>query len=592
MNISNKLKSLRKVMLRDGIDACILSDSDIHLNEYPAANYKFRSWISGFKGSAGTLVVTHNASVLWTDSRYFLQAEKELRNTEIQLFFNLAEPNVSMHDWIVAQNIQVVGFDGSTTSAEQGEFLHAYFTKRGIRVCADFKPQDTVWKDRPTMPRLKAFDFPELISGEATTSKTNRISTQLEEIQADCYITSKPDEIAWALNIRGFDIEFNPIVLSHACFFKHKTHIFIEKEKLSQAIIERFSNENIQIYPYGAFHDFALTLVRLNILIDKNTVSFESSILLQQSNNITFGISPVSTMKSIKNKTEINGFKECMLQDGLALSRALINIEKMSFTQVNEMSEYDLGKIIESKRSAFSNYLMESFHPIVAKGGNGAIVHYQADMEHSTKIFQDDGALLIDCGAHYMKGTTDITRTFYIGAAPQSFKMDYTLVLKGLISLSSAIFPEGTRGSQLDILARKALWDQGLTYQHGSGHGVGHVLNVHEGPQNIRLNENTIMLVPGMVLSNEPGLYRKGQWGIRLENLVVVKEWVENEFGKFYAFETLTLYPFESDFVIKDMLSLKEINWLNNYHQSVRAQLLPHIEDSLKTWLILKTNTL
>lgn len=577
-------------MHRDGIDACIISDSDIHLNEYPAACSKFRSWISGFKGSAGTLVVTQDVSVLWTDSRYFLQAEKELKDTEIQLFLHLAEPNESMHEWIAAQNLQQVGFDGSVTSAEQGHFLSTYFTKKGIRVCADFKPQESIWQDRPAMPKMKAFDFPESFSGEATASKMSRISNQLDRIQLDCYISSKPDEIAWALNIRGFDIEFNPVVLSHACFFKHLTHVFIEKEKLSLAVTERFSKDNIQIHPYEGFHDFASSLAHLDILIDKNTVSYESYVLLHKSNNIRFGTSPVSTMKSIKNTKEIQGFKESMLQDGLALCRALHPIQNVSGHQ--EMSEYDLGKIIESKRAGFSNYLMESFHPIVAKGSNGAIVHYQADMEQSTKIFEDEGALLIDCGAHYMTGTTDITRTFYIGAAPQSFKMDYTLVLKGLISLSSAIFPEGTRGSQLDILSRKALWDQGLTYLHGSGHGVGHVLNVHEGPQNIRLNENPTMLLPGMVLSNEPGIYRKGQWGIRLENLVVVKEWLENDFGKFYAFETLTLFPFESDLIIKEMLSLKEIDWLNKYHQSVRKQLLPHIDEALKTWIISKTNTI
>lgn len=590
--ITRRLSALRQYMEEKDLHAFIIPSTDPHLSEYPAACWMSRVWISGFTGSAGTVVVTRDKAGLWTDSRYFLQAEKELEGSYIDLYKEGLLTTPSIEDWLLSElsSGNSVGIDSKVYAASDAMLLTHKLNTKGLHLICDYDPFATIWKDRPSIPLNPIYVLPEKYSGLSASKKVKQVREAIEKIGADSILISSLDTIAWLFNIRGNDVKCNPVAICHAYVSTKETIIFIDSKKLDKDTAHYLNSEGIQIAEYDKIYDFT------------SLISSDTSISLQSS-KITFSLynkipkecriidvpSLVDLMKSRKNETEQQGIRNAMQRDGVALVRFLMWLEKaVPEGTVEELTIVD--KLVEY-RSKQDLYVGESFDTISGYQANGAIVHYHVTPESSAAI-KSEGFLLIDSGAQYFDGTTDITRTIALGKISDQMKKDYTMVLKGHIGIATCIYPEGTRGSQIDILARKSLWDNGLNFLHGTGHGVGHFLNVHEGPQNIRMNENPTTLQLGMVTSNEPGLYRTNQYGIRIENLILTQEETTTEFGTFYSFETLTLCPIDTTPIVKDLLTETEISWFNNYHQYVYDRLSPNLTDEEKDWLKNKTKAI
>lgn len=567
--------------------AFIIPSTDAHLSEYPASHWESRQWISGFTGSAGTVVVTRDKAGLWTDSRYFLQADKELKGTGIELFREGLPHTLSIEEWLITElgENSYVGIDGNVYAAREAINLTQKLNKKKLHVLSDYDPFSTIWHDRPGIPENKSFILPEKYTGESAESKIARICTEIEKEGAEGLIVASLDTIAWIFNIRGNDVKCNPVTVCYAYVSRKESILFINPEKLTPEVSNYLKSQHVKIEGYEEIFNYVSKLNK-PVCINSDKISFSLYNTIPEVCTIIDMPSPADLMKSRKNSTEIEGFRLAMERDGVALVRFLMWLEQA--VPKGGVKEIDIPDKLVEFRSQQENFVGESFDTISGYGPNGAIVHYHVSPESSLDI-KPEGFLLIDSGAQYYNGTTDITRTVALGPISEQMKKDYTMVLKGHISIATAIYPQGTRGSQIDILARKALWDNGLNYLHGTGHGIGYFLNVHEGPQNIRMNENPTTLQPGMVTSNEPGLYRANAYGIRIENVVLTQPEMTTEFGDFYSFETLTLCPIDTTPIVKNMLTSREVEWFNEYHQYVYDRLSPLLGEEEKSWLKQKT---
>ena len=591
--IPERLTAMRKFMEEKKLDAFIVPSTDAHLSEYPPTHWESRKWISGFTGSAGTAVVTRDKAGVWTDSRYFLQGAQELAGTGFDLF-KMGQPDTpDMTAWIIQQvgNGGTVGIDGLVYAASDAKTLFARLQAKGIKLETSFDPFATIWKDRPEIPKNPIFLLPDAITGESTKSKIERVVAELDKIDADGMLIVTLDAAAWTFNMRGNDVEYNPVAVAYGYVSKKETVLFIDPNKLTDEATETLTTQGVVPAHYDNVFDYVANLPKgTRVCVTGAKINYKLLQTIPESCSVIDVPSPVDLMKSIKNETELKGFRNAMVKDGVALVKFYMWMEKA--VPEGNVTEVTIEEKLREFRSQQKDFFGESFGTIAGYGGNGAIIHYHAMPDTCAKV-QPKGLMLIDSGAQYMDGTTDITRTLAVGELTKQMKEDYTNVLKGHIAIAMAIYPEGTRGSQLDMLARKALWDNCLTYWHGTGHGIGHFLNVHEGPQNIRLEENPTTLRVGMVTSNEPGLYRADEYGIRIENLIVTREFKKTEnFGAFYDFETITLCPIDTKPIAKKLLTKKETKWLNNYHKTVFNKLKKHLNKEEKAWLKNKTKAI
>lgn len=586
--IHKRLNTLRKFMEEKGLHAFIIPSTDSHLSEYPASHWASREWISGFTGSAGTVVVTREKAGLWTDSRYFLQAASELDGTGIDLFKDGLPQTPAIDEWLASElgKGDYVGIDGNVYAAKEAFSLTHKLNMKGLHLISDYDPFDTIWHDRPEIPKNPFFVLPERYTGEPARKKIARICDSVEKNGTESLLVASLDTIAWIFNIRGNDVKCNPVTVSYAYISRKETVLFIDPKKLSEETTSYLKAEGVTIAEYSKVYDY-VSKIKTSVCLDSSKITFSLYNTIPTENRIVDIPSPADLMKSIKNEAEIQGFNNAMERDGVALVRFFMWLEKA--VPEGGVTEIMIPEKLVEYRSQQDNFVGESFDTISGYGPNGAIVHYHVSPESSVEI-KPEGFLLVDSGAQYFDGTTDITRTVAVGPLTEQMKKDYTMVLKGHISLATAIYPQGTRGSQLDILARKSMWDNGINYLHGTGHGIGHFLNVHEGPQSIRMNENPTTLQIGMVTSNEPGLYRAGKYGIRTENLILTQHETTTEFGDFYSFKTLTLCPIDTTPIVKEMLTKEEIIWFNEYHKFVYDRLSPLLTEEEKGWLKEKTD--
>lgn len=589
-NIPGHIASLREAMRQQNIDAYIIPSSDPHLSEYPADRWKSREWISGFTGSAGTVVVTAHKAGLWTDSRYFLQAAAQLEGSGIELYKMALPETPSITDFLVHElhEGQTVGLDGQTFSAAEANTLANKLRRKEIKLDTSTDLIDGIWKNRPAIPGNLIFEMPEALSGASVHEKLERINNRLRGEGADCMILAALDEIAWTFNIRGTDVTYNPVAVSYAFVSEDESVLFIQPEKLTADVADHLKKEGVTLAEYSMITKYLSRLPEHDrVFVDMNKTNISLYNAIPKGCAILEGISPACHLKSIKNETEIKGFQNAVTKDGVALTRFYIWLEKQ-MEEGAQVTEISAAEKLTALRAEQPQYIMDSFGTICGYAAHGAIVHYSATPETDATL-RPEGLLLIDSGAQYLDGTTDITRTIALGEPTEQMRKDFTRVLKGTISLAKCKFPAGARGSQLDILARKALWDAGINYLHGTGHGIGHCLNVHEGPQSIRMEENPVPLKPGMVISDEPAMYRTGEYGIRIENMILVREDSETEFGKFLGFDTLTLCFIDTRLVNVPMLSVREKAWLNKYHQEVYDKISPFLNHEEKAWLKEKT---
>ena len=586
--IRKRISALRSLMQSKSISAYITYSTDPHSGEYVPAHWESRKWITGFTGSAGTAVITPDDGGLWTDSRYFIQAEEQLTDTGLKLFKERMPETPSIPQWLcsVLKKGERVGIDGYTTPLQTVNELRNELSAYGIEVVMIEDPYKTIWNDRPDLPDNKLFILEEKYSGESASSKISTIRNHISNTGTDYILISALDEIAWTLNIRGTDIECNPLFVSYLLISEKEATLYINKNKLTETTVDYLQSQGVGHRNYEDIES-DLTAISGRKTAMSPSINFAMYNAASEHNTVFIQPSPVSEYKAVKNQTEINGFRNAMLRDGVAMVRFLIWLQKNIGN--SNLTELSIDEQLYKERSAMENFRGISFATIAGYQEHGAIVHYEAD-EHSASILRPEGLLLIDSGAQYLDGTTDITRTIPLGPTTEEQKKDYTLVLKGFIQLAMAEFPQGTCGTQLDVLARLSMWEEGINYGHGTGHGVGHFLNVHEGPHQIRMNNVPTPLQPGMTVTNEPGIYRAGKYGIRTENTMLTVPSRKTDFGEFYKFEQLTLCPINTETILWDMLSSKEIRWLNEYHETVYSKLSPLLSDEEKQWLRNTTN--
>lgn len=589
MEISNRLNYLRAAMAQHNLAAYLVPSSDPHQSEYVAPRWGTRTWLSGFTGSAGTLMVTAEDAGVWTDSRYFIQAEEQLAGTGISLQRQQV-PHAPEHvDWLVEnmQSGQQLGFDGRVVSLNQARLLKRKLTPHGIHINAKYDLVAGFWEDRPDLPNSDVFEFSTEYAGESRADKLGRIQAWLTAQGVDAVLLVALDDIAWTLNIRAADVDYNPICLSYLLVHKEGAQWFVGTSRVDNTMGKALQQDKVEVKEYtgleSALSDFPASQ---RLAVDPAGLSYYLYEQLAGKDLKELG-SPVTAMKAIKNETEIQHYREVMRKDGVALLRLFRWLEESLKTR--KVTEVEVGDQLAQFRSEQALYQGESFPAIVGYNGNGAIVHYRAE-EGTCASLEADGMLLLDSGGQYLDGTTDITRTIALGDSSMEQRFHFTLVLKGMIALSKARFPRGTGGAQLDTLARQFLWQEGLNFGHGTGHGVGFFLNVHEGPQGFATSAVTsrgrTALQAGMVTSNEPGFYRTDHYGIRIENLILCVEDKSTDYGDFLKFETLTLFPIDRRLLQQDMLSEAEKEWLNEYHQQVLGQMLPLLEnDEERAWL-------
>lgn len=583
------LEAMRDAMRRVKVSAVIIPGTDPHQSEYVNPHWKVRDWITGFTGSNGTAVVTLNSAGLWTDSRYFLQAADQLQDSGFDLHKEDIPGEATITEWLAEEmnDDEILAVDGRLFSLNKANQLEEFCGANGLRFATDFAPADTIWENRPARPMSKAFVHDIKYAGESAESKIERVLEQVENMGADAIFMPALDEIAWTLNIRGADVECNPLVVSYLYLSQDDKVLFVDAEKIDAEVAAYLNGIGVSVVAYDEVQDYLKKKVKpsTTVLLDPNQVSDTLGRALECYK--VYAKSPVAPLKAIKNEVQIAGTRNAMERDGAALVRLWKWIEENAGT--GKITEVDVANKAIECRSVSELYRGESFGMIAGYKEHGAIVHYSAKPETASAL-KAEGLLLVDTGAQYLDGTTDITRTMSLGNPTESERHDYTLVLKGHLALGRAKFPVGTRGSQLDALARIYQWNEMMTYLHGTGHGVGHFLGVHEGPQNIRLNENPTTLKPGMITSNEPGLYKAGQYGIRTENLVLtIPAGHSEEFGDFLKFETLTLFPYDTNLIDLSMLSREELEQVNAYHDEVRNRLTPYLNEEEQAWLNKRT---
>ena len=583
MDINQRLTDLREVMKREHLSAFIFPSTDPHQGEYVPDHWKGREFISGFDGSAGTAVVTMTSAALWTDSRYFLAAEEQLRGTEFQLMKLKIEGTPTIAEWIGREcgPGAEVGVDGLVCSASFVKELIADLRKQGgITLRTNLDPLAQIWRDRPVIPENKAEIYPLEYAGECAHDKIARIRKSLREKHADGMLMSALDDIAWTLNLRGSDVHCNPVFVSYLLISSKAVILYINKVKLSPEVEAYLKAEGIGVAPYEDVKKGLKDYFEYNILLDPDEVNY--TLYKAVTREIVEEESPVKRMKTIKNPTEIAGFKSAMLKDGIAMVKFLKWL--MPAVEAGGQTEMSVDEKLTSLRAEQPLFRGISFDTIAGYQSHGAIVHYEATPETNAPL-KPEGFLLLDSGAQYLDGTTDITRTIALGPLTEEQKRVYTLVLKGHIQIELCKFPSGASGTQMDVLARQALWREGLNYLHGTGHGVGTYLNVHEGPHQIRMEWKPAPLVAGMTVTDEPGIYLAGKFGVRIENTLLVIPYKETEFGKFLQFESLTLCPIDKTPIIKELLLQEEIDWLDDYHQHVFEKLSPYLDFDEKEWL-------
>ena len=589
--INSRIQALRALFSREGIQAFIIPSTDPHLSEYVTPHWKSREWISGFTGSAGTVVVTTGKAGLWTDSRYFLQAAQQLEGTEIELYKEMLPETPSISTFLCTQLSpgDAVGTDGKMFSAEEVERMQAELQKCRIEIKNIPDPMRELWADRPPMPEAPAFIHETKYSGKSSVEKISIIREELKKCNARALFRSALDEIAWTLNLRGNDVHCNPVIVSYLLIEEQDIHYFIQPQKITLEVAEYLKSTGISLHPYEEVETYLKQIRVESLLINPSKTNYAVYSAVNPDCKIIHGVSPVTLLKAIRNEQEIAGIHAAMQRDGVALVKFLKWLEEA--VPAGKETEISVDKKLHSFRAEQDLYMGESFDTIAGYKEHGAIVHYEATPETDVPL-KPEGFLLLDSGAQYLDGTTDITRTIALGELTEEEKTDYTLILKGHIALAMAKFPAGTRGAQLDVLARMPIWQRGMNFLHGTGHGVGHFLNVHEGPQSIRMNENPVTLQLGMLTSNEPGVYKAGSHGVRTENLVLVVPAGEGMFGNYLQFETVTLCPICKKGIIKELLTNEEIEWLNGYHQTVYEKLSPSLNKEEQAWLKEATSSL
>lgn len=584
--IADRLQRLRADMEAHGIDLTVIAHSDPHQSEYMADHWHVREFFSGFNGSAGTLVVSLNhGAALWTDSRYFLQAAQQLEGTGIDLMKDGLPDTPAINDYVteLLPAGARVGIDGWTFSVNAVRDLAATLDSRGISLDTAYAPAERLWADRPAMPDAKAFIHEEKYAGEPTASKIAAVLKDISVSGANGILISALDAIAWTLNLRGRDVTCNPVVTALLYLSPEESALMIDPAKLTPEVAAHLAANGVTTVPYSTARAYLAALPDdSRVMIDPAQTAYALAQAL--GDRAMEGTSPVSMLKSVKNAVQLEGIRHAMERDGVAMVKAVMEIQR----RVNSgepLTEMGVDRLLTHFRSQSPMYFDNSFGTIAGYKDHGAIVHYEATPE-SDATLHPDGLLLIDSGAQYLDGTTDITRTISLGNPTADERHDFTLVMKGHIALAAVTFPEGTRGDQLDVLARMYLWAEGKTYLHGTGHGVGHFLNVHEGPQSIRMNHVDIPLRPGMITSNEPGLYLTGRYGIRCENLVVTEEACTTDAGRFLRFRTVTLFPFDRTLFDTSIMTEAEIRWVDDYHATVRRTLSPLLDtEAERAWL-------
>lgn len=593
--INQRLEKLREVMRREHLSAFIFPSTDAHQSEYVADHWQGRAWISGFNGSAGTAVVTMRSAALWTDSRYFIAAEEQLRGTEFQLMKLKVEGTPTISDWIASELSQnedecrEVGLDGMVNSYNDTMALISDLRKAGgITVRTNFDPLEQIWMNRPAIPEnpveIQSLNF----AGETVDDKIQRIRKALREHHADGILVSALDDIAWTLNLRGTDVHCNPVFVSYLLISSDQVSLFVNPKKISSEVKAYLDEHGISLFDYNQVEEGLESYADYNILLDGDETSFclWKSVKCQE---IIAVKSPIPVMKAVKNATEIEGYHRAMLRDGVAMVKFLKWLKPA--VEAGGQTEMSIDKKLTSLRAEQNLFRDISFDTIAGYQAHGAIVHYEATPETDAPLLPE-GLILIDSGAQYQDGTTDITRTIALGPVTEEMKHVYTLVLKGHIQLELAKFPDGASGTQIDALSRECMWREGYNFLHGTGHGVGSYLNVHEGPHQIRMEWKPTPLRAGMTVTDEPGLYLKGKFGVRIENTLLIKDFVETTFGKFLQMESLSLCPIDTAPIDVDMLLLEEVEWLNAYHREVFEKLSPYLEDEEVGWLAEATKPL
>lgn len=577
------LEALRDLMRSKHIDAVIIPGTDPHQSEYPSEHWKFRDYVSGFTGSNGTAVVTLDDAGLWTDSRYFLQAAEQLEGSGFTLHKENIPGEPTVLEWLgeVLDEDAVVGVDGRLFSLIEANRIEMFCAQNGFMFAPDFRAAEAIWTDRPARPMNPAFVHDEALAGEDVDSKISRVVDALDAADADGLLITALDEIAWLLNLRGSDVDYTPVVIAFAYVSEDERVLFIDSEKVTPEVKDHLKKYGVKIKDYDDIEKFLGKISSTaTVMVDPNRVS--DALGQAMICNKTYMASPVIALKGVKNECQIAGFRQAMLYDGAAMVRMMMWLEQ---NVANGITEMDVDCRLQQERAAYASNRGDSFHMIAGYKDHGAIVHYEATDE-SAYTLAPEGLLLIDTGGQYLEGTTDITRTISLGNPTAAEKHDYTLILKGHLALARAVFPKGTMGVQLDVLARGPLWNEGMTYLHGTGHGVGHFLGCHEGPQSIRMEANPTPLELGMVTSNEPGIYKTGEYGIRTENLLLCVPACSNEeWGEFYKFESLTLFPYDTTLMDMDMLSREEVKQINDYHAMVCERLRPLLSADEVQWL-------
>lgn len=594
MNIPEKLSSLRQLMRQEGIDAFIFPSTDPHNGEYVPAHWMGRQWISGFNGSAGTAVVTLNEAALWTDSRYFIAATEQLAGTEFVLMKDAVEGTPTIAQWL-GQKLAMsggscVGVDGMVMATSDVESLIADLrAEGGITVRTNLDPLAEIWKDRPVIPLNKVEIQPEEFTGESVGSKLTRIRKEIKTNHSNGMLVTALDDIAWTLNLRGTDVHCNPVFVSFLLIREDDATLFIDERKLPAEVSVYLHDNGINVLPYDAVTEALKKYNDYSILMSSATTCY-SLYKAVKANIVDAPVSPIAVMKTKKSEAEIRCFHNAMKRDGVAMVKFLRWL--IPAVKEGNVTEIGVDKKLTSLRAEQDLYRDISFDTIVGYQAHGAIVHYEATPETDMPL-RPEGLVLIDSGAQYQDATTDITRTIALGPVTEEQRKVYTLVLKGNIQLAMAKFPDGISGTQLDALARMDMWREGMNYLHGTGHGVGSYLNVHEGPHQIRMQWKPTPLRAGMTVTDEPGIYLEGRFGVRIENTMIFTPYKETEFGKFLQMEPLTLCPIDTTPIVMEMMRKEEIEWLNAYHQKVRDELLPLLDDEAdKAWLIENTKAI
>ena len=592
MTIIERITALREVLKLNGLKAFIVPSTDPHMSEYVAPHWETRQWISGFTGSAGTVVITENEAGLWTDSRYFLQANEQLQGTGIDLYKEKLPETPTIAEFLQARLSKgdIVGIDGQVFSLATAKAMGQELGEKGIELKSVADPFENIWDNRPPIPQNLVFILPFQYTGEGCQEKVERIRQQMKKDNIDVTLITALDEIAWVLNLRGNDVHCNPVFVSFLLVSHQDVKLFIDECKLTPEVKSYLNDCEVKVYPYMEFYsDLEQNTNTNKVLADPAYLNYaiyqDLSPLCELIEHKTY----VALMKAIRNQTEIGNLHRAMIKDGVALVKFLKWLDTEA--DIYHETEMSVDRQLHAFRAAQADYIGESFDTIAGYGAHGAIVHYEATPETDAAL-EPKGFLLLDSGAQYLDGTTDITRTIPLDHLTQEEKEDYTLILKGHIDLAMAIFPERTRGAQLDILARQPIWRHRMNYLHGTGHGVGSFLNVHEGPHSIRMEDNPVTLQAGMVVTNEPGIYKAGSHGIRTENILLVVPAGEGMFGNYLQFETVTLCPIDKRPIIKELLSDEEVDWFNQYHQRVFDLLSPQLDYDERYWLANATSPL